>query len=124
MLDTIKRPRNTCFHMSTMSDSSQLTAPVLIVGGSLNGLTTALLLAHHGIRSVVVERHPATSIQYKFAGISPRSMEIFRSIGIEEDIRANATGDQQAGGVARGRTLNDPEITWMRGSAWKDVGSL
>ncbi len=66
----------------------QADTPVLIVGGSLNGLSTALLLAHRGVPCIVVERHPATSIQYKFRGISPRSMEIYRSVGIEPDIRA------------------------------------
>lgn len=54
---------------------------VLVVGGGLNGLTAALLLAHQGVRCILVERHPGTSIQYKFAGISPRSMEIFRGLG-------------------------------------------
>src|SRR4051812_14719251 len=98
--------------------------PVLVVGGGLNGLATALLLAHDGVRSLVAERHPSTSVQYKFSGISPRSMEIFRTVGIEAEIRANATGDQQAGGIARGQTLNDPNISWMRGAAWKDVGEL
>jgi flavin-dependent dehydrogenase len=34
--------------------------PVLIVGGSLNGLTAALCLAHHGVKSLVVERHSST----------------------------------------------------------------
>src|SRR5262249_47574992 len=67
-----------------MADTS-----VLIVGGSLNGLTTAALLAQHGVRSVVVERHPDTTVQYKFRGISPRSMEIYRSLGIEAEIRAH-----------------------------------
>ena len=76
--------------------------PVLIVGGGLNGLTAAALLAHQGIECMVVERHADTSIQYKFAGISPRSMEIFRSLGLEAKIRARRTGDQQAGGIARG----------------------
>jgi 2-polyprenyl-6-methoxyphenol hydroxylase-like FAD-dependent oxidoreductase len=38
--------------------------PVLIVGGSLSGLTTAALLAQHGVRCVVVERHAATTVQY------------------------------------------------------------
>lgn len=98
--------------------------PVLIVGGSLNGLTTALLLARHGVKPLVVERHTGTSIQYKFAGISPRSMEIFRQAGIEEEIRARRTGDQQAGGIARGRTLSDPDIQWMMDSAWPDVSGL
>ena len=98
--------------------------PVLIVGGSLNGLASALLLAHHGVRSTVVERHPGTSIQYKFAGISPRSMEIFRGLGIEAEIRARRTGDQQGGGVARGRNLSDPDLQWMRAAAWPDVAGL
>jgi 2-polyprenyl-6-methoxyphenol hydroxylase-like FAD-dependent oxidoreductase len=51
-----------------------LNTSVLIAGGSLNGLTTALLLAHRGVRCIVVERHPQTSIQYKFRGISPRAL--------------------------------------------------
>jgi putative polyketide hydroxylase len=103
---------------------SHETNCVLVVGGSLNGLTTALLLAHHRVPCVLVERHPGTSIQYKFSGISPRSMEVFRSVGIEDEIRSNKTGDQQSGGIARGRTLSDPAITWMRESAWSDVGEL
>lgn len=97
---------------------------VLIVGGSLNGLTTALLLAHHGVECLLVERHPGTSIQYKFAGISPRSMEIFRSVGIEDEIRANQSGDQQGGGIARGKNLANPDIQWMRDAAWPSVESL
>jgi putative polyketide hydroxylase len=79
--------------------------PVLIVGGSLNGLTTALLLAHHGVRCIVVERHPATTVQYKFSGISPRSMEIYRGLGIEAEIRAHRTGDHKSGEIARARKI-------------------
>lgn len=94
--------------------------PVLIVGGGLNGLTAAALLAHQGIGCMVVERHADTSIQYKFAGISPRSMEIFRSLGLEAEIRANRTGDQQGGGIARGRNLADPDVQWG-GPAWPDA---
>lgn len=94
--------------------------PVIIVGGGLNGLTMAALLGAHRVPCVVVERHPGTSIQYKFAGISPRSMEIFRGLGIEAEIRANRTGDQQGGGVARGKNLSDPDIAWT-GAAWPDA---
>ena len=46
--------------------------PVIIVGGGLNGLTMAVLLADLDVPTVLVERHTDTSIQYKFAGISPR----------------------------------------------------
>ena len=40
------------------------TTSVLIVGGSLNGLSAALMLAHRKVPCVVIERHPNTSIQY------------------------------------------------------------
>lgn len=99
------------------------SAPILIVGGGLNGLTAACLLAHHGVGSILVERHDDTSIQYKFAGISPRSMEIFRSLGLEAEIRAKRTGDQQGGGIARGRNLADPDIHWS-GGAWPDASPV
>ncbi|MGZ8716948.1 MAG: FAD-dependent monooxygenase, partial [Gaiellaceae bacterium] len=35
---------------------------VLIVGGSLVGMTTAMLLGGHGVQSLVVERHPGSAI--------------------------------------------------------------
>jgi 2-polyprenyl-6-methoxyphenol hydroxylase-like FAD-dependent oxidoreductase len=96
---------------------------VLIVGGSLNGLTTALLLAHHGVDCMVVERHPDTTIQYKFRGISPRSMEIYRGLGIQDDIRAHLTGDQKAGDIARARNLSDPNVQWL-GKPWADTAAF
>jgi putative polyketide hydroxylase len=99
------------------------TTPVLIAGGGLTGLTTALLLARQGVPCVVVERQAATSVQYKFRGISPRSMEIFRGAGIEADIRAHRTGDQQAGDIARLRNLADPDVHWQ-GAAWAPVETL
>jgi 2-polyprenyl-6-methoxyphenol hydroxylase-like FAD-dependent oxidoreductase len=96
--------------------------PVLIVGGSLNGLTAALCLAHHGIKSLVVERHPSTTVQYKFRGISPRSMEIYRSLGIEPDVRQRDTCEQSFG-IARAKTLSDPNVHW-EGPAWPDITDL
>ena len=96
---------------------------VLIVGGSLNGLTMALLLANFGVRCVVVERHSETARQYKFHGISPRSMEIYRSAGIEDEIRAKRTGDQKSGEIVRGKNLADPDIKFM-GKAWPDTPDL
>lgn len=96
--------------------------PVLIAGGSLNGLTAALCLANHGIKSLVVERHPSTTVQYKFRGTSPRSMEIYRSLGIEPDVRQRDTREQSFG-IARAKTLSDPNVQWQ-GQAWPDVSDL
>jgi putative polyketide hydroxylase len=96
---------------------------VLIVGGGLNGLSTALLLATRNVPCVLVEQHPTTSIQYKFRGISPRSMEIYRAAGIEEDIRAHRTGDQKAGGIARVKNLADSKVVWQD-APWADTSHL
>jgi len=61
--------------------------PVLIVGGSLVGLSTALLLGHHGIRALVVEHHRGTAIHPRAAQISQRTMEVFRTVGVEQIVR-------------------------------------
>ena len=96
---------------------------VLVVGGSLNGLTTALLLARRGVPCLVVERHPGTSIQYKFRGISPRSMEIYRSAGIEADIRARDLIDDRSAYVARMKNLADSDVSWQ-GVPWSDTSDI
>jgi putative polyketide hydroxylase len=63
------------------------TVPVLIVGGGLIGLSTSLFLSWHGIPSLLVERHPGTAIHPRAVGFTPRTMELFRSVGVEEAIR-------------------------------------
>src|SRR6266540_6242266 len=96
---------------------------VLIVGGSLNGLSAALFLAHRGVPCIVVERHPRTSIQYKFRGISPRSMEIYRSVGIEPDIREFDDVDDRDAQVARKTNLAAADTVWQ-GVPWSDTSDL
>jgi len=61
---------------------------VLIVGGGTVGLTSAALLAMHGVPSVLVERRTAPSILPRAAGVHIRSMEIFRSLGLEDRVRS------------------------------------
>src|ERR1700730_16192426 len=47
-----------------------------------------MFMAHQGLRVWVVERHAATSSHPKLRGVSARTMELYRSAGIEEAIRA------------------------------------
>ena len=51
-----------------------------------------MLLARHGIRSLVVERHPGTSILPHAFGANVRTMEIFRVLGLEEAIHGRRAG--------------------------------
>jgi len=62
----------------------EIETPVLIVGGSLVGMSAALLLAHHAIRPLVVEHHRGTAIHPRAAMITQRTMEVFRTVGIEQ----------------------------------------
>jgi putative polyketide hydroxylase len=62
--------------------------PVLIVGAGPAGLTTAIALARHGVESVLVERRPALSGLPRAVSVSTRTMELLRSWGLEQQIRA------------------------------------
>ncbi|EOP12349.1 MULTISPECIES: FAD-dependent oxidoreductase [Bacillus] len=62
--------------------------PVLIVGGGLSGLASALFLAKHNIDYLLIERHLSTAIHPKAGGITFRTMELFRELGLEQRIRS------------------------------------
>ncbi|TDH55031.1 2,4-dichlorophenol 6-monooxygenase [Mycobacterium eburneum] len=57
--------------------------PVLIVGGSLVGLSAAVFLAWHRVPTVLVERHTGSSVHPRAIGYTTRTLELFRSVGIE-----------------------------------------
>jgi 2-polyprenyl-6-methoxyphenol hydroxylase-like FAD-dependent oxidoreductase len=69
---------------------AQEEVPVLIVGGSLVGLTTAMLLGHHGVPALSVERHPGTAIHPRAGHFQLRTMELLRQLGLEERVRAKS----------------------------------
>src|SRR5919199_4337061 len=63
------------------------TKPVLIVGAGPVGLTLALDLGARGIRCTLIERN-LTSIQLpKMERCNGRTMEIYRRLGIAEQVR-------------------------------------
>lgn len=70
--------------------------PVLIVGGGLVGLSTAVLLAHYGVSALLVERHAGTTIHPKQFGLGIRPMEIYRSLGMEEAVKAGGADLEHA----------------------------
>jgi putative polyketide hydroxylase len=87
-----------------------LDIPVLISGGGPVGLSASLLLSQHGVRSLMVERHPDTALTPKARGINARTMEVFRQCGIDVAVRAAGLADGGTGLIVWTETLAGREI--------------
>jgi 2-polyprenyl-6-methoxyphenol hydroxylase-like FAD-dependent oxidoreductase len=62
------------------------TTSVLVVGGGLTGLSTALFLAWRGVPVTVIERHPGSSLHPRAIGFTPRTMELMRAVGLSKSL--------------------------------------
>ena len=88
-------------------------APVLVVGGSLVGLSTAVFLGHHGVPSLVLERHRGTAIHPRAALVSQRTIETFRSVGLQEEVEAAAAREfVQNGAIMSAESLGGKELDY------------
>ena len=65
-------------------------AAILIAGGGLVGLSTAMFLAQHGVAATVIERLRGVSALPRAAHFHLRTLELFRSAGIENEVRAQS----------------------------------
>jgi len=63
---------------------------VLVSGGGLVGLSTAMFLARHGVASLAVEKLAETSKLPRAAFFHMRTLELFRDAGIEAAVRAQS----------------------------------
>ncbi|WP_214410562.1 FAD-dependent monooxygenase [Sphaerisporangium fuscum] len=61
---------------------------VLIVGGGLTGLSAAVFLAAQDVPVLLVERHSGTLIHPRARTINSRTLELYRQVGLEEEILA------------------------------------
>ncbi len=61
---------------------------VLIVGGSLVGLSTAAFLSFFALPNLSVERHHGTAIHPRAGHFHLRTLEVLRSVGLEGRVRA------------------------------------
>ncbi|PNP73220.1 hypothetical protein FNYG_13445 [Fusarium nygamai] len=67
--------------------------PVIIIGSSMVGMTLGVLLGYHGIKSVSFDRHPSTAIHPRAALFLLRSVEIFRQLGLEDELRSESASN-------------------------------
>jgi 2-polyprenyl-6-methoxyphenol hydroxylase-like FAD-dependent oxidoreductase len=99
--------------------------PVLVVGGSLVGLSTSALLAQHGVPHLVVESHVGTAIHPRAASFHQRTMEIFRSLGLQEEIEEAAAGEfAQGGAIVAVESLAGRELQYFYRSYNEGVEGL
>src|SRR4029450_10414557 len=85
--------------------------PVLIVGGSLVGLTTAMLLGHHGVESLSVERHAGTAIHPRAGHFQLGTTELLRQLGLEQRVREKSLETYSAtGGIIAVESLAGREL--------------
>ncbi|MCD2462661.1 MULTISPECIES: FAD-dependent monooxygenase [unclassified Streptomyces] len=87
--------------------------PVLIVGGSLVGLSTALFLGRLGVPHILVERHAGTSIHPRGRGNNLRTMELFRSSGIASAIQDAASVLARNNGILQTPSLVGDAGEWL-----------
>jgi 2-polyprenyl-6-methoxyphenol hydroxylase-like FAD-dependent oxidoreductase len=66
---------------------------VLVVGAGPVGLTLALELEHHGVDTVLVERNTTSTQHPKMDITNGRSMELYRRLGVAEQLRKVAIPD-------------------------------
>lgn len=83
-----------------------IETPVLVVGGGPAGLTTALSLAQRGIEPLLIERRDFTQHFPRAHLLNVRTMEIFRDLGVADDIYARSA----------------PETGWQRVAWYTSLG--
>ncbi|HEY9260679.1 FAD-dependent oxidoreductase [Chitinophaga sp.] len=105
--------------MSNKTSENNEQIPVLIAGGGLTGLSAALFLLQQGIRPLLIEKRPTTSVHPRSRGFDVRTMELFRELQLDDAIREAGKALAPAWGIYTGDSL--PDILRQVGSAYNKV---
>ncbi len=88
--------------------------PVLIAGGGPVGMTLACDLAERGIGCMLVERNVTTTRHPKMDITNARSMELFRRLGLADELRGVAVPEDHNFDVSWITSLNGHELHRFR----------
>ncbi|WP_326719898.1 FAD-dependent monooxygenase [Streptomyces sp. NBC_00243] len=70
---------------------------VLVIGAGPAGLTAAALLAEYGTSAITVTKYPGTAHSPRAHITNQRTMEVFRDLGMEDDVREAAVPNELMG---------------------------
>lgn len=96
--------------------AESLNTSVIILGGSIVGLASALYLAQCGVPCILIERHAGSSPQPRAMGWTHRTMELFRTVdGLEAELKALPN---RSGGKPRRVSTKTLNGKWDEESYW------
>ncbi len=101
-------------NVSNFGASDAQSTAVLVVGGSLVGLSAGLFLAARGVPVIVVEKHLGSSPHPRAIGYTPRTMELLRSVGLGDDRIATVPAEFR---LIRAK-VESLAGAWFEESAW------
>ncbi|KQV90050.1 2,4-dichlorophenol 6-monooxygenase [Massilia sp. Root351] len=87
--------------------------PILVVGGSLVGLSTSLFLSWHGVAHIVIDKHPGSSPHPRAMGFTETTLEHYRAVGIADQIPQVPAGTR-----LRRVTVDSLAGDWKSEQAW------
>lgn len=99
--------------MTPHAPHADASVPVLIVGGSLVGLSTSLFLGRLGVAHLLVEKHPGTSIHPRGRGNNVRTMELLRTAGVADAVREAAAVLAENHGILQAGSLTGTDRRWL-----------
>jgi 2-polyprenyl-6-methoxyphenol hydroxylase-like FAD-dependent oxidoreductase len=105
--------------------NSAPAAVIIIIGAGPVGLVTALELAHHGVRCVLLDRATEPTKFPKMDITNGRSMELFRRLGFADQLRAAGVPPQHNFDVIWTRSYQQPPIAvWHQPSSDEQTTAL
>jgi putative polyketide hydroxylase len=95
---------------------------VLVVGGSLVGLSAAVFLASHGVEVIVAERHRGSSLHPRAIGYTTRTLELFDAVGISLPSSTQGDTAPRRAKVYSLTSASFEEYPWSPGGAQGGTG--
>lgn len=97
-----------------MSTPHEVETEVLVVGAGPSGATAAALLATYGIDCMAINKHASVANSPRAHITNQRALEVFRDLGIEDQVTGWATPQSQMGEHVFATSLSGEELGRLR----------